>query len=309
MDLRQLQAFVAVIDFGSFTSAARALHTVQSNISTHVARLETELGAVLIDRATGKPTQEGEAVLARARRIERELEALEADVGSLYGTPRGTVKIGIIGTTARWCTPALVDLIAQRTPDISLIISDGTTTSIIGRLLSDAIDIGVSALPVNDPEIRTTPLFDEEDIVIAPASHPLAMMDVVTMADLADHQLLMAAPGTPFRQETDAAFGAVGLRPRPQVEIDGIRLLASLAFQGFGVAIVPATAAPGWVGGDWKRIRVDGLARRSVGIALKRRGQPSAAVQAALEVVRDAINARGAGEPGVSLVGIDEISG
>lgn len=305
MDLRQLQAFVAVIDFGSFTSAARALHTVQSNISTHVARLETELGVVLIDRATGKATQEGEAVLARARRIERELEALEADVGSLYGTPRGTVKIGIIGTTARWLTPALVELVAERTPDISLIISDGTTTSIISRLLSDAIDIGVSALPVDDPEIRTTALFDEEDIVIAPTSHPLAQMETVTMADLAGHPLLMAAPGTPFRQETDAAFRAAGLRAKPQVEIDGIRLLASLAFQGFGVAIVPATAAPGWIGGDWKRICVEGLAQRSVGIALRRRGQPSTAVLAAIEEVQDAVNARGAGEPGISLVGIE----
>lgn len=305
MDLRQLQAFVAVIDYGSFTAAARALHTVQSNISTHVARLETELGVVLIDRATGKATQEGEAVLARARRIERELEALEADVGSLYGTPRGTVKIGIIGTTARWLTPALVELVAERTPDISLIISDGTTTSIISRLLSEALDIGISALPVDDPEIRTIALFDEEDIVIAPISHPLAQLEKVTLADLADHPLLMAAPGTPFRQETDAAFRAAGLRTRPQVEIDGIRLLASLAFQGFGVAIVPATAAPGWIGGDWKRIRVEGLARRSVGIALRRRGQPSTAVLAAIEEVRDAVRGRGAGEPGISLVGIE----
>lgn len=305
MDLRQLQAFVAVIDYGSFTSAARALHTVQSNISTHVARLENELGAVLIDRSTGKPTQEGEAVLIRARRIESELEALQADVGSLYGTPRGTVKIGIIGTTARWLTPVLVELVTERTPDISLIISDGTTTSIISRLLSDSIDIGVSALPVDDPEIRTSPLFDEEDIVIAPDDHPLAHMERVTMADLANYPLLMAAPGTPFRQETDAAFRAAGLSPKPQVEIDGIRLLASLAFQGFGVAIVPATAAPGWIGGSWKRIRVDGLARRSVGIALRRRGQPSAVVQAAISEIRDAVKARGAGEPGVSLVEFD----
>ncbi len=306
MDLRQLQAFTAVIDFGSFTAAARALHTVQSNISTHVARLESELGAVLIDRTTGKPTQEGEAVLARARRIERELEALEADVGSMHGTPRGLVKVGIIGTAARWLTPHLVNLVAERTPEISLVIADGTTTSIMTRLLSDNIDIGVCALPVDDPEIRTTALFDEEDIVIAPLTHPLAKLDSVSLADLAKHPLLMAAPGTPFRQETDAAFRAAGLRPKPQVEIDGIRLLASLAFQGFGIAIVPATAAPGWVGGEWKRIQVEGLAHRSVGIALRRRGQPSAAVQAAITQIRDAVNARGAGQAGVSLVGTKE---
>ena len=58
MDLRQLAAVVAVADHRSFSAAARALHTVQSNVSTHVARLEKELGATLIDRATGRPTKE-----------------------------------------------------------------------------------------------------------------------------------------------------------------------------------------------------------------------------------------------------------
>ena len=60
MDLRQLGALVAVADHRSFSAAARALHTVQSNISTHVARLERELGVTLVDRATGKLTPEGE---------------------------------------------------------------------------------------------------------------------------------------------------------------------------------------------------------------------------------------------------------
>ena len=53
MDLRQLAALTAVAEAGSFSAAARRLHTVQSNVSTHVARLEAELGATLVDRSTG----------------------------------------------------------------------------------------------------------------------------------------------------------------------------------------------------------------------------------------------------------------
>ena len=56
MDLRQLNHLLAVIDHHSFSAAARALHTVQSNVSTHVAKLEKELGVTLIDRATMQPT-------------------------------------------------------------------------------------------------------------------------------------------------------------------------------------------------------------------------------------------------------------
>ncbi len=65
MDLRQLNALVAVADNGGFSAAADALHTVQSNVSAHIARLERELGATLIDRSAGRLTQEGETVLAR----------------------------------------------------------------------------------------------------------------------------------------------------------------------------------------------------------------------------------------------------
>jgi molybdenum-dependent DNA-binding transcriptional regulator ModE len=66
MDLRQLRALVAVADHESFSAAARSLHTVQSNVSTHIARLERELRVTLVDRANGQLTPEGLVVVARA---------------------------------------------------------------------------------------------------------------------------------------------------------------------------------------------------------------------------------------------------
>ena len=66
VDLRQLDALVAIADHGSFSRAASALHTVQSNISGHIARLERELGVELVDRQTGQLTEEGRAVEGRA---------------------------------------------------------------------------------------------------------------------------------------------------------------------------------------------------------------------------------------------------
>src|SRR5690242_3637308 len=102
MDLRQLAAVVAVADHRSFSAAARALHTVQSNVSTHIARLERELGVLLVDRTTGQLTEEGAAVVERARRVQGELEALVADVAAVNSEVTGVARIGVIGTTARW---------------------------------------------------------------------------------------------------------------------------------------------------------------------------------------------------------------
>src|SRR3546814_7572597 len=83
MDLRQLNALIVVSEVGSFSAAARVLHTVQSNISTHIARLERDLGATLVDRSSGSLTQEGEAVVARARHIQVEVDAITADIAAL----------------------------------------------------------------------------------------------------------------------------------------------------------------------------------------------------------------------------------
>lgn len=302
MDLRQLHALIAVADHGSFTAAARATHTVQSNVSTHVARLEKELRTTLIDRATGAPTQEGEAAVARARRIQDELAALEADVASLQGSPQGTVRVGVIGTTARWLTPHLVDAIAERTPEVKLVIADGSTSSILLRLIEGQIDLGIVGLPIDAPELRATPLFREDRILVVPSGHPLDRPDgTVELAELAGHDLLLAAAGTSFRNEIDASFADFGLKVSPLLEVDGLRLLASLAFQGYGPAILPATAAPGWIGGDWRRIAVPQLGRRTVGVAMRRRGLATSAVDAVVETTRSVVDAQAPEVPGLHL--------
>lgn len=290
MDLRQLQSLLAVVDHGGFTAAARATHTVQSNVSAHVARLERELDAVLIDRSSGLLTSEGEAVVARARRIENELTALEADVSSLRGSPRGTVRVGVIGTTGRWLTPLLVDSAAEKTPDLRLLIADGSTTSLVLRLLEGELDLALVSLPSPDPDIVHRPLFEESNELIAPDDHPLVQLNrQPTLEDVAQHPLLLAAPGTAFRSQIDDIFSAVGLTLTAKAEVDGLRLLASLAFQGFGATILPATAAPSWVTGPWRRLPMPGLGRRTVGMATRRRGMPSAAAEAAAELIGDVI--------------------
>lgn len=300
MDLRQLQAFLAVIDHGGFTAAAKATHTVQSNISTHVARLERELDATLIDRSTGRATQEGEAVLVRVRRIQNELASLESDVSSLRGSPRGVVRVGMIGTTARWLAYILAERLGSVASEIQLVVADGTNRSLLLRLLDGELDLGVVALPVDDPEIITSPLFLEDQIVVCPTDHPLARTeDPIGLDQLARHPLLLAAPGTGYRQQVDEVFRSAGLRLKAKMEVDGLRLLASMTFQGYGVAIVPATAAPAWVGGPWTRIPVDGLFQRTVALASRRRGMPTMAAQTAERMIRELTTEQASEVPGL----------
>lgn len=299
MDLRQLNALLAVADTGSFSAAARTLHTVQSNVSTHVARLEKELGSVLIDRATGRLTEEGELVAARARRVRAELDALVADVASLHDEVAGTARIGVIGTTARWLVPRLVDAMRARHPKVRVVVVDATTTSLALQLTSGLLDLAVVNLPLSDPEIRTDHLFDEDRLLVVPAGHPLYERDRLTLADLDGEPLLLEPKGTGFRDHLDEQCRQAGIELEPQAEVDGMRLLASLAFQGFGAALLPASAAPSWVGGEWKRVPIDGLEGRSVGLATRRKGMLSAPARALRDVVLQVVRTEGPKQPGI----------
>ncbi|HEX6422446.1 MAG TPA: LysR family transcriptional regulator [Acidimicrobiales bacterium] len=289
MDLRQLAALTAVADAGSFSAAARRLHTVQSNVSTHVARLEHELGATLVDRSTGALTDEGEVVVARARRIHHELEALQADVASMLHEVSGSVRLGCIGTVSRWLVPRLLDLMAERHPKVHLVVVDATTTSLVPQVVGETLDLAVINLPLPSGELATEPLFDEDRIVLAPHGHPLASHDRVSLAALADHALLVEPQGTAFRDELDVEAARIGLEMDVRAEIDGIRLLTSLAFEGFGPAMVTATAAPPWIEMRCRRVAVDGLTPRSVGLATPRRGRLSAPARAVRAAIRELV--------------------
>ncbi|MEQ8840264.1 MAG: LysR family transcriptional regulator [Acidimicrobiales bacterium] len=305
MDLRQLHALLAVAEHQSFSAAARALHTVQSNVSTHVARLEQEVGSVLIDRAQGELTVEGEIVADRARRILAELRAIEDDLIAMRDDVSGRVRAGVIGTTARWLVPSLLTAVSAEYPRVQLQIIEATTTSLIPQLLSDRLDLAVVNLPVDNPDVDAHVLFTEERIIIAPTGHPLAESEQVDLAELSRHEILLPPQGTAFRDEIDADARRQRVELTTQAEVDGLRLLTSLAFQGFGPALVPASAAPSWLSGEWTRVAVEGLSPRIVGLATPRRSAPSAPTRTLAEVIRRIVQVDGPEQGRVTPAPVD----
>jgi DNA-binding transcriptional LysR family regulator len=303
MDLRQLAALVAVADHGTFSAAAEALHTVQSNVSTHVARLEKELGATLVDRAAGRLTEEGVAVVERARRIRLELEAMAADVSAMGSEVRGDVRLGVLGTTGRWLVPRLVDRLSDRHPAIHMTVSEGTSANILPRLVAGTLDLALLTLPVSSSDIKTNALFDEDLLLVAPEDDPLARAKRLTVADLAGTKLLLPAPGTVFRAELDADAARAGITLQAKAELDGVRLLASLAFEGFAPAIVPASSLPRWLSGPFRAVSVDGLTRRRIGLATRARGLPAAPAKAVAVVLREVVADEVLEQTGVHLPG------
>jgi len=303
MEFRHLQALVAVAEQGSFSSAADHLGTVQSNISAHVARLERELGTTLVDRAAGRLTADGEIVVARSYRVMGELDALVADVGALREAVAGNVRVGILGTTARWLVPMLLGDLSHSHPRLHLVVADGTTLGLEPQLAAGRFDLAVLTFPVPGRDLVSEPLFEEDIVLVVPVDDdPLAGAERIDIADLERFELLLPAPGTPFRGEIDAAVRPAGVRLRPRVELDGVRLLASLTFEGYGPAVLPATAVPPHLRARFRLVEVDGMSPRRVGIAQRSRGLPSAPARAVLDTLRALMAAPDRLPPGVHPV-------
>ncbi len=304
MDLRQLTTLVAIADHGTFSAAARALYTVQSNVSGHIARLERELGVVLVDRQRGGLTDEGSLVVEKARRVLHELDDISAEMASRGDEVRGDARLGVIGTTARWLLPQLLTQLAKQHPGVHVTVHEGNTTNLLPRLLAQQLDAIIVHLPVDDLEVTVEPLFAEDLVLLVHTRHHLAERDSIPLAELAGEPLMLPPVGAALRRAIDRAAAGVGVELEAQVEIDGVRLLTSLAFEGFGAAIVPATAVPRWLKGDFKRIVVPELPRRVVGWVQRRRPSPSPPTRALQAVLRDVIASQGAKQPGL-YVGAD----
>lgn len=295
---------MAVSEHGSFSAAADALGTVQSNISAHVARLEKELGTALVDRSAGKLTAEGEVVAARAYRILGEIDAVTADLGELRQEVGGTVRIGMIGTTARWITPVLLADLSERHPNLRLMVADGTTSSLEPQLAAGRFDMAVLTLPVPGRDLTFESLFEEDLVLVVPVDDdPLIGVTRIALSDLSRFELLLPSPGTAFRAEIDTAIRPAGIRLRARAELDGVRLLASLTFEGYGPAVLPATAVPPHLRPRFRSVGIDDLPPRHVVLAQRTRGMPSVGARAVTQTLRNLLADPGRLPEGVRVVG------
>jgi len=292
VDLRQLEALLAVAEEGSFTAAADRLHTVQSNVSGHVHQLESELGVQLLvrNRRGTVPTEFGERVLDRARAIRSELGALRKDLSMLQGLETGHATLGVVGTVSRSLVPALVEEMRRVAPALSLRLTEGASERLAVEVAERELASAVVTEPVSDPRLVVEHLRDEALVGLVPASLDLGQ-EPVPLAAFCDHPLILPPNGNPLRDEVDDAARAERVELRVPIEVEGIRLIADLVASNAGVSILPETA----VGDDEhpavRTVRIAGMPPRRLALITARGVQLSLADQAVHDVVRALLRA------------------
>jgi len=295
MELRHLDTLLAIAEEGSFTAAADALNTVQSNVSDQIRQLEYELGVPLLVRGRrgAEPTEFGTVVLERARRVQRELEAMRADLSMLRGLEAGHARLGVVGTASRWLMPALVADLRVRAPGVRLRINEGASERLWAEVIEGELAQAVVTEPVDDRRLVVEHLLDETLVALVHNDVPLPA-EPVPLAALSELAFVLPPARNPLRIELESAAAAQNLTLEVAVEVEGIRLIADLVAAGDYASILPETALPPDLG-DLRAVAIAQMPPRRLAIVNARDTQLSLADRA----VRESVFAIVAGHEGV----------
>jgi LysR family transcriptional regulator, nitrogen assimilation regulatory protein len=287
MDVRQLEALLAVAETGSFTAAADHLRTVQSNVSEHVRQLEAELGVQLLVRGRRGtvPTEFGARVIERGRAIRSEIEALHKDLSMLQGLETGHATLGVVGTVSRLLVPMVVSEMRRSAPGLSLRLTEGASERLAGEVAERQLASAVVTEPVSDPRLHVEHLRDEDLVALVPSFLRPDWREPIALAELARETLILPPAGNPLRDEVETAAQAERVELRVPIEVEGVRLIADLVSAGVGVSILPETAVARDHTGV-RQLRIARMPPRRLALVTARGVQLSLADQAVHDAVR-----------------------
>lgn len=249
MELRQLRYAEAVARHRHFTRAADELHIAQSALSHQIRRLEAELGAELFRRNSRRvePTEAGEALAARARRVIAEVDGARGDIDALRGLVRGRVSVGALLPAGELDVPALLARFSGAYPEIEVDLHEGTAGDMQRHLAAERIDAAFSLLASDPPDSLVAERLGTEELVAAfpPGRGPEAAR--VSAAELARHVLVTPRAGSAVKRGLDEFFAAAEEPLRVSLESGDPFLLRCLVSGGFGAAVLPRslTERPG----------------------------------------------------------------
>lgn len=242
MEIRQLRAFVAIAETGTFTAGALRVHVTQAAISMQIRQLETEIGAKVFVRAPRHVilTEAGEQLLRRARHILREHDAALDEIAELAGAERGRLRIG--SASAMVLTdqlPGILSNLRDQHPGAEIAVTSGTSEVLVDQILAGEIDIAFVSLPVDVRGIKTERLSEDQLVAIASPRHKLAKQKTISAYTLAGERLILGERGGNTRRLIDQFFAQAGVTLHVAMELSRQQAIRRMVEADMGVGIVP----------------------------------------------------------------------
>jgi DNA-binding transcriptional LysR family regulator len=241
--LKQLTAFCAVAERGSFSRAAEQLHSPQSAVSVLVRGLEQELAARLFDRTTRRVelTAAGREFLGHAQKTLSDLQHAIDDTHALGERRRGRLTVAGPPLLIEMLIPKVLAPFKRDFPGVKVVIIDARTERIIESVKQGEADIGIGTFVHEGEEgLVQTRLAQHELMLFCPANHVLARRDQVLWRELKDVPMVGLAHESGVQHLVDFGLRSAGISSAPEYEVAFMTTALALVEVGVGVTALPS---------------------------------------------------------------------
>jgi DNA-binding transcriptional LysR family regulator len=296
MEIRQLRAFTAIAELGTFTAGAKRVHVTQAAISMQIRQLENELGAKLFVRAPRRVmlTEAGEKLLQRARQILRDHDAAVDEIAELAGAEHGRLRIGSASAMVTTdVLPKLLQDLRHEHSGAEVTVSSGTSESLVHQILGGELDLAFVSLPVEARGITTERLSQDQLVAVASPRHRLAKQRTISPYSLAGEKLILGERGGNTRRLIDQFFAQAGVTLQVSMELSRQAAIRRMVEADMGVGIVPLqTVAESVEKGQLVRWWIEGAQINwELGVARLTGGYESPILQTFIRLSRDFFSA------------------
>lgn len=245
IDIRQLEAFAAVMSTGSVTGAARLLGRSQPAVTRLIQDLEADIGYTLLHRGGPRITPTSRGVLFHSE-VERHLVSLThiREKAEAIGSEKPvTLTLAAIPALAAGVLPQALANVDSALIPRHLHIQALSAENVVQAVLARSADLGIASLPLEHPGLDVHWIAEAPCVIALQADDPLAQSDVVKLSDVANRRIITLANPYRLRHRVDQALANSGVVPVQIIDVNASMTALTLVRSGLGVAIVePATA-------------------------------------------------------------------
>jgi DNA-binding transcriptional LysR family regulator len=239
--VKELEAFMAVLEAGSFEGAARRLNATSPAVSKRILELESELGVRLFERTTRRChiTLRGSALVPFAQRVLADISEIQRTVGERCSLT-GHVRLGMPETIAYTLLPKILQSVSADLPQLTLGIEAGPSMRLMREVQTREMDIAFVAGPVLDQDLVSEPFCEVPLSWIA--AGPTWTEEPLTIDELATGTILLPARGRHVAV-VEGWFKSRGVRVKQIIKCNSLAMAVKLTTMGMGLSLVPIECA------------------------------------------------------------------
>lgn len=241
---RQLEYFIAVLDYGNFRRAAEACCVSQPTLTLQIQKLERQLEVELLHRSHRqvKASAAGCAIATQARKVLQEHRGLLEIAEENRNPLGGEFRLGVIPTVAPYLLPRVLPKVHTRLPSLRLHLAEIQTENLLDQLDSGSLDAGILAQPIDRSRIHGVHLYREKFWLTVHEHNPLTRVQSVTPDSLKREEMLLLDEGHCLREQALEICHSHDAKINPRFRAASLETLRHLVAQNMGSTLMPALA-------------------------------------------------------------------